>query len=81
MKKKIREKGKVKLSRMFQELKPGDRVTIVRELSVKVGFPERIKGKTGLIEGKRGKAYIVRIKDYNEEKKFIVNSIHLKKIK
>jgi len=80
-KKNIREKGKMKLSRIFQELKEGDRVALVRELSVKASFPKRIEGKTGTVEGKRGKAYIVKIKDYNEEKRFIVKPVHLKKIK
>jgi len=79
--KSIREKGKLKFSRIFQELKEGDKVAIVREPSLKRNFPERMEGKTGVIEGKRGKAYIVKLRDYNEEKKFIIKPIHLKKLK
>ena len=79
--KKIREKGKLKLSRIFQELKEGDRVAVVRELAEKASFPGRIEGKTGTIEERRGKAYIVKIKDYNQEKKFIIKPIHLRKLK
>ena len=79
--KKMREKGKVKLSRYFQELKIGDKVSIIREASQKASFPERMQGRTGVIEEKRGKAYIVKLNDYNQEKRFIIQAIHLKKVK
>lgn len=79
--KRMKEKGKVKLSVYFQEFKKGDKVSIVREASIPAGFPERMQGRTGEIEGKRGKAYIVKLKDYNQEKRYIVKPIHLKKIK
>jgi len=79
-KKNIREKGKLKLSRMFQELKKGDRVAVARELAEKANFPERTEGRTGVIEGKRGKAYIVKIKIFNQEKRFIIMPIHLVKL-
>ena len=76
-----RTKGKIRLSRMFQELKEGEKVSIVRDLAFEAGFPKRIQGITGTIQGKRGKAYIVKIKDYNKEKTLIVKPIHLKKLK
>jgi len=79
--KSIRTKGKLPLSRYFQELKEGDSVAVVRELSIRSNFPKRLQGRTGVIEDKRGKAYIVRIKDQNKEKKFLIEPIHLKKIK
>lgn len=77
----IREKGKVRLSRYFQTLSDGDRVCVVRELSQGGSFPSRIQGKTGVIEGKRGKSYIVKLMDYNQEKRYIIQAIHLKKLK
>lgn len=80
-KKKVREKGKIRLSQMFQKLTEGEKVMVLREPSVRSSFPERINGKTGIIESKRGKAYIIKIKDINMEKKFIIEPIHLKKIK
>lgn len=79
--KRTREKGKIRLSRLFQELKPGDKVAVVRELAEQANFPKRIQGRTGIIEGRRGRAYIVKIKDYNEEKRFIMSALHLKSIK
>lgn len=81
MKKKVRTKGKLQFSRYFQELKNGDTIALVREPSVSSNFPLRLQGRTGIVEGKRGKAYIVKIKDANLEKKFLVEPIHLKKLK
>ena len=79
--KKVRTRGKLQLSRYFQELKKGDAVAVVRERAVQSSFPTRLQGKTGIIENKRGKAYIIKIKDKAKEKKFLIEPIHLKKIK
>jgi len=79
--KKVRTRGKLQLSRYFQELGKGDSVAVVRERSVNFSFPKRLQGRTGSIEGKRGKAYMVKIKDQDKEKKFLIEPIHLKKIK
>lgn len=79
--KKIRTKGKVPFSRYFQKFKGGERVSIVRELAVSANFPDRFQGRTGTVESKRGKAYFVVIKDQNKEKKFLIEPVHLKKIK
>jgi len=81
VKKKIRTKGKIQLSRYFQKLEKGDSVAVVKEHAIPSIFPERIQGRTGLVEEKRGKAYIIRLKDQKKEKKFIIAPIHLKKIK
>ena len=70
-----------RISKIFQELNEGDKVGIVVEPSEKAEFPKRIIGRTGNIEGKRGKAYIVKIKDMNQEKRFIIRPIHLKRLK
>ena len=79
--KKIRERGKVRLSEYFKELKIGDSVAVRREKSVVASFPERIQGRTGIVEGKRGRSCIVRLKELNKEKIFIIPPIHLKRIK
>lgn len=79
--KKPTQKGKIRLSVMFQALKPGDKVTVKRELAVSGSFPDRIIGRTGIIEEVRGKSYLVKINDLNKEKRFIVKPIHLKKLK
>ena len=77
----IRTRGKIQLSRYFQEFKTGESVAVVREQALQLKFPKRLQGRTGRIEEKRGRAYLVKIKDQNQEKKFIIEPIHLKKIK
>jgi len=79
--KKVRTRGKLQLSRYFQDLKKGDSVAVVRERSETFNFPERMQGRTGSVEGKRGRVYIVKIKDQNKEKRFLIEPIHLKKVK
>jgi ribosomal protein L21E len=77
--KRIREKGKLKFSKYFQQLKQGDRVAVVRELSQEGWFPKTLQGRTGVIEGKRGDSYLVNIK-LGKEKSYIIHPIHLKKL-
>jgi large subunit ribosomal protein L21e len=78
--KQLSTRGKIKLSRYFQEFKIGDSVTVIRELAVNPKFPKQIQGRSGKIESKRGSAYIVKIKDLNKEKTYIIHPVHLKKL-
>jgi len=80
----IRTRGKVQLSRYFQEFKEGDHVAdvaVVKERSLQPSFPNQIQGRTGVVEGKRGKAFMIKMKDMNKEKRYLIEPIHLKKIK
>lgn len=79
-KKPPRQKGQIYVSKIFQELKPGNRVTIARELSVKAEFPRRLGGCTGIVQEARGKAYIVKVRENGREKQFIIKPVHLKRI-
>jgi large subunit ribosomal protein L21e len=79
-KKSIRTRGKMQLSKYFQELEKGDFVSVVREWSMNCNFPERLQGRTGVVEGKRGRACVVKIKDQTKPKTFLIEPIHLKKI-
>ncbi len=81
LKKKLRDKGKIELSLYFQEFKEGEKVAVKIEPSLNFSFPERMQGRTGSIKEKRGRAYIVKIKDQDKEKRFLIEPIHLKKIK
>lgn len=76
----LREKGKIKFSRYFQELKKGDKVAIIRDLSLTAEFPYRYQGRTGVVEGKQGSVYVIKINDSDREKTFLIPAIHLKKI-
>lgn len=78
--KKPREKGKISFSRYFQEFKPGESVSVVRELSIPIGYQKKVQGRTGKIIQKRGSAYEVEIYDLNKKKTYFVKPIHLKKI-
>ena len=80
-KKKVRTRGKVSLSRYFQKLKVGDSVAVVKEKAVRSSFPKRLQGRTGVVESERGRAFLVKIKDIGKEKRFLIEPIHLKKIK
>lgn len=80
-KKHARESGKIKLSQYFQKLNAGDSVALKQEKSVQKNFPLRYKGRVGTIKERRGRAYLVSIKDGRKEKIFIVHPIHLVKIK
>ena len=79
--KKVRERGKIKLSEYFKELKTGDTVAVKKEKSIVGSFPQRIQGRTGIVEGKRGTGYLVKLKEFSKEKLFIIPAIHLKRIK
>ena len=79
-KKNIRKKGKISFSEYFKEFKEGDKVAVVLEQSLKSPTPKRMQGKTGIIKERRGRAFVVEIKDQNKLKKLLIKPIHLKKL-
>lgn len=79
--KQAKQKGKIRLSEYFKNLKDGERVAVVRELSQNPKFPHQLQGRTGVVAGKRGRSYVIKMMDFNQEKTHIIAGIHLKKIK
>ena len=79
--KKIRQRGKIRLSDYFKVFKEGDTVAIVKEQSVASSYPDRIIGKTGKVIASRGTFKMVELNDGNKVKQFLVHPIHLKKLK
>jgi ribosomal protein L21E len=79
--KSVRTRGKLQLSKYFQEFAKGDNVAVVKENAIQSKVSERLQGKTGVVEEQRGSAYVIRINDQSKEKRFIIAPIHLKKIK
>ena len=77
-KKKVREKGKLRLSRYFKKIDDGAKVAIVTDVGVRAAFPKRIKGMSGKVLESRGKFKLVQIKDGNKLKTFIIHPVHLK---
>jgi large subunit ribosomal protein L21e len=81
MKKPLRNKGKISISKYFQILKENDRVLLKAEPAVQNGiYFRRFHGKTGLIKGKQGECYKILIKDGNKNKEVIVHPVHLRKL-
>ena len=78
--KRLRSKGKISFTRYFQRFKPGDAVAVIRELSIKFGYPRKLQGRTGKVIEKRGAAYEVEIKDLNKPKRYLIKPIHLQRI-
>ena len=81
LKKKFNEKGKIKISRFFQEFKVGDTVLLNAEPSYHKGmYNPRFHSKSGKIKAKKGNCYEVTINDYKKEKIVIVHPVHLKRL-
>jgi len=79
--KKVRERGKMSISRYFDNYIAGERVVLVAQPSYQKGmyFP-RFHGKTGIIAKKQGNCYLVKINDINKPKIVLVHPVHLKRI-
>jgi len=73
-----RRKGKISVSRFMQSFKSGQRVHLTYEPAYQKGvYHPRFKGKTGVIQGSRGKCYEVSINDKGKEKLLIIHPVHL----
>jgi len=80
LKKEIRQKGKISLSRYFQTFSIGDRVSLNAEPAVQKGFYHpRFFGKSGIIIGMKGACYQIQIQDGGKEKSVIAHPVHLRK--
>ena len=77
-KKKPRESGKPKISKLLYSYEPGSYVIIKIDSSVQKSLPhKRYHGKIGTILDKRGRGYVVRVAQGNSLKEIIVRSEHL----
>ncbi len=78
LKKKVREKG-LRIRKFLQEFEIGQRVLIDIEPSSQKGMPHpRYQGRSGIVVGKRGRAYLVQIKDGSIIKTLISRPEHLR---
>lgn len=79
LKKPLREKGKVTLSRHLKKFKVGDRVTLILEPSVHKGvFNPRFHGRSGIVKSKKGECYEIEIKDSSKKKSLTIHPVHLR---
>lgn len=80
LRKGVRSRGKISISRYLQAFNIGDRVYLKLEPAIHKGiFFPRFHGKSGVVKGKKGRCYEVLIKDINKEKTLIVHPIHMRK--
>ncbi|MBO3800579.1 MAG: 50S ribosomal protein L21e [Candidatus Brockarchaeota archaeon] len=81
LRKKVRERGIKPPSYLLQDYKPGDRVVLKYDPSVHKGMPHRrFYGKTGVIIGRRGRAYLIQVVDGDKEKTLIARPEHFKRL-
>ena len=78
--KRVRTRGKIKFSEYFKEFSTGERVAVVSELSMMPKFPKTLQGRSGVVAGKRGTNYIIKLNDNNREKTYIIHPIHLRRL-
>jgi large subunit ribosomal protein L21e len=80
LKKPRRNKGKISMTRYFQDFSEGDRVNLIVEPAVQKGmYHPRFMGKSGFVTGKRGNCYLVEINDMGKHKTVVVHPVHLKR--
>lgn len=80
IKKRVREKGKLRLSSYFKKFGDGDSVAIVIDCGVRASFPKRLRGMSGKVIGSRGDFKLIEIKDGSKLKTFIIHPAHLRKL-
>ena len=80
-KKPVQRRGKISITKTLQELKPGQKVVLKMESGVQKGlYYRRYHGKTGVVEGKKGNAYLIKVKDGRLSKTVTVGAVHLKRL-
>lgn len=78
LRKRIRTSSSV--AKAMTPLAAGDRVHLTHISTRSMPHP-RYRGKTGMVVGKRGGAYLVRVMDQNASKLLIIEGAHLTKAK
>lgn len=79
--KKLKKSRRMTVNQFLKKFKEGDKVTIkIESRSMKSMPSRRFHGLTGSIVGKRGRSYIIEIKDGKKMKKIIAPPEHLKAI-
>jgi len=73
-----RERGKLSLSKLLYEYKPGSQVVVKIEPSVHKGMPHRrYHGRVGTIVNKRGRSYVVSVSQGDAVRVIIARPEHL----
>jgi large subunit ribosomal protein L21e len=75
----VRERGPPRPSKVIQDFNPGARVIVDIDSSIVKGQPHpRYQGRSGTVVERRGRAYVLQIKDGNATKRVISRPEHLR---
>ena len=78
--KETRSRGKISMTNYFQSFNVGERVYLGIEPAVQKGmYNPRFSGRSGTVNGKRGRCYTVLINDMGKEKTLVVHPVHLRR--
>ncbi len=78
--KKIRERGRLPLSRLLTKYEEGEKVVINIDPAIHKAMPhKRYQGKVATIVGQRGRAYILEIPQRKTVKTIITTPEHMRK--
>lgn len=78
--KRVRDRGKLPLSRLLTEYNVGEKVVINIDPAIHKGMPhKRFQGKVANVVGRRGRAYVLEIPQRKTVKTIIASSEHLRK--
>ena len=73
------QRGRIDIARVMHQYEIGDRVAVVLNGSQQKGMPHRrFQGRTGFIQGRQGKAWVVAVKDGNMQKTVVARPEHLR---
>ncbi len=80
LQKKPRERGLVPAARFMRSFSPGDNVLVHIDPSQHHGMPHKsFHGKVGVVKEKRGRSYLVEVKDRKVKKTVVASPIHLRR--
>lgn len=81
LRKRPRDRGPPPVTRSFLHLEPGEKAAIVIDPSVPKGQPDtRFHGLTGTVVERRGRAYVVAVRQGGLTKQVIATPEHLRKV-
>ena len=79
--KKKADRSRVFINRVMHPYAEGDRVAIVLDGAQQKGMPHRrFQGKTGIIAGIQGRAYVISVLDGDMQKTVVARPEHLRPI-
>ena len=80
MQKRARERGLSTITRSFQKFDVGEKASVSLDPSIHKGQPHvRFHGRTGVVVGTQGEAYLIEVRDGGKIKRIIVRPEHLRK--